>query len=78
MSHNEMDLDRFQRLLWGFAGHRVITVAGRTGILRLLAEKVVELQITDRVSYQTVRRVLKKRFETMAGQTMVHSAGGER
>jgi hypothetical protein len=34
-----MNLDEFQRLLWGFAGHRVITVAGRTGILRLLAEK---------------------------------------
>jgi hypothetical protein len=34
-----MDLDEFQRLLWGFASHRVITVAGRTGILRLLAER---------------------------------------
>jgi hypothetical protein len=34
MSHNEMDLDQFQRLLWGFAGHRVITVAGRTGMTR--------------------------------------------
>ena len=31
------DLDRFQRLLWGFASHRVITVAGRTRILRMLA-----------------------------------------
>ena len=39
MSHTEMDLDQFQRLLWGFAGHRVITVAGRTGILRLLAKR---------------------------------------
>jgi len=39
MSHPEMNLDQFQRLLWGFASHRVITVAGRTGILRLLAEK---------------------------------------
>ncbi len=38
MPHETMDLDQFQRLLWGFAGHRVITVAGRTGILRLLAE----------------------------------------
>ncbi len=28
--------------------------------LRLLAEKIVELQIVDRISYQTVRRVLKK------------------
>ena len=35
--------------------------------LRLLAEKVVELQIVDQVSYQTVRRVLKKHFEALAG-----------
>lgn len=39
MIDGKMNLDEFQRLLWGFAGHRVITVAGRTGILRLLAEK---------------------------------------
>ncbi len=39
MSDERMDLDQFQRLLWGFAGHRVITVAGRTGMLRLLAER---------------------------------------
>jgi len=38
MPNDGMNLDEFQRLLWGFAGHRVITVAGRTGILRLLAE----------------------------------------
>ena len=41
MTPPEMDLDEFQRLLWGFASHRVITVAGRTGILRLLAERSV-------------------------------------
>jgi len=35
--------------------------------LRLLAEKTVELQIVEQVSYQTVRRVLKKRFKTVAG-----------
>ena len=39
MPHDDMNLDQLQRLLWGFAGHRVITVAGRTGVLRLLAEK---------------------------------------
>jgi hypothetical protein len=39
MSRPEMNLDQLQRLLWGFASHRVITVAGRTGILRLLAER---------------------------------------
>lgn len=41
---------------------------GRTRwTLRLLADKLVELEIVERVSYQTVRRVLKKRFETVAG-----------
>ena len=35
--------------------------------LRLLAEKVVELQIVEQVSYQTVRRILKKHFEALAG-----------
>ena len=39
MQPPEMDLDSFQRLLWSFASHRVITVAGRTGILRLLADR---------------------------------------
>ena len=34
---------------------------GRTRwTLRLLADKMVELQVVERVSYQTVRRVLKK------------------
>jgi tRNA A58 N-methylase Trm61 len=41
MSNSDLDLDDFQRLLWGFASHRVITVAGRTGILRLLADRAV-------------------------------------
>ena len=35
--------------------------------LRLLADRLVELQVVERVSYQTVRRVLKKRPETVAG-----------
>ena len=39
MSNEKMNLDEFQRLLWTFASHRIITVAGRTGMLRLLAEK---------------------------------------
>jgi SAM-dependent methyltransferase len=41
MSNEKMNLDEFQRLLWSFSGHRIITVAGRTGMLRLLAEKDV-------------------------------------
>ena len=34
--------------------------------LRLLADKIVQLHVVERVSYQTVRRVLKKRLEAMA------------
>ena len=33
-----LDLDGLQRLLWNFAGQRLITVAGRAGILGLLSE----------------------------------------
>ena len=33
--------------------------------LRLLADKVVELNYIDNVSYETVRRVLKKRNKTL-------------
>jgi transposase len=35
--------------------------------LRLLADKLVELQVVDEISYQTVRRVLKKHHEAVAG-----------
>ena len=35
--------------------------------LRLLADKVVELQIVDSISYETVRSVLKKRLKAMEG-----------
>lgn len=44
---NQLDLDGLQQLLWGFAGHRVITVAGRTGILHALAERAAT---TDEVA----------------------------
>lgn len=38
MTH-QIDLDGLQRLLWNFAGQRVITVAGRAGILDILADR---------------------------------------
>jgi biotin operon repressor len=34
--------------------------------LRLLADKAIELNYTDSISYETVRRVLKKRNKTLA------------
>ena len=38
--------------------------------LRLLADKVVELNYIDSISHETVRRVLKKRNQTLATQGM--------
>jgi transposase len=45
--------------------------------LRLLADKLVELQVVDTISYETVRQVLKKRPQAGAEKTMVYSARGK-
>jgi len=42
--------------------------AGQTRwTLRLLADRLVELHVVEQVSYQTVRRVLKKHIKAVAG-----------
>ena len=41
--------------------------------LRLLADKVVELNYVDSISHETVRRILKKRNQTLATQGMGNS-----
>jgi len=47
--------------------------------LRLLADKLVELEVADNISHEAVRRCLKKkRAETLANATVLHSAGTER
>jgi len=46
--------------------------------LRLLADKVVELNYIDRISHETVRRVLKKRNQALATQRMGNSAKSKR
>jgi len=46
--------------------------------LRLLADRAVELQYIDSVSYETIRRVLKKRNKTLEKARVGHSAGGKR
>ena len=43
--------------------------------LRLLADKVVQLGYADSCSYETVRRLLKKHVETVAGAGMVYPRG---
>ncbi len=44
--------------------------------MQLLADKVVELEIVDCVSDETVRRVLKKRHQTVAEANVVHPCAG--
>ena len=41
--------------------------------LRLLADRVVELQYIDRISHETVRQVLKKRNKALATARLGHS-----
>lgn len=44
--------------------------------LRLLADQVVQLGYADSFSHETVRRLLKKHPETLAGTGVVYSRGG--
>ena len=46
--------------------------------LRLLADRAVELNFIDSVSYETVRRLLKKRNKTLEKARMGHSPGTQR
>jgi hypothetical protein len=79
-----MDLDEFQRLLWAFAGHRVITVAGRTGILRMLAARGVtpdqiaaELDLDPLATGKVVRALSALGVATADGEHY-RAAGGLR
>ncbi len=46
--------------------------------LRLLADRAVELQYIDSISYETIRRLLKKRNKTLEKAGVGHSTGGKR
>jgi transposase len=47
--------------------------------LRLLSEKLVELEVIDSISYECVRqRLEKKRAKTLASQTVLHPTGKKR
>ena len=46
--------------------------------LRLLADKMAELEYVDSISHETVRRVLKKRIKTVEESTMGYSTRAER
>jgi transposase len=42
--------------------------------LHLLADKLVELEVVDSISHETVRKRLKKRTETVANTAILHPA----
>lgn len=42
--------------------------------LRLLADKMVELKYVEKISYETIRRVLKKRIKTLESKGMANPA----
>jgi SAM-dependent methyltransferase len=44
MNRPSLDVDGLQELLWSFAGHRVLTVAARLGILQALAAQAATAQ----------------------------------
>ncbi len=46
--------------------------------LHLLADKLVELEVVDSISYETVRQRLKKRIKTLANTAILHPACSER
>ena len=46
--------------------------------LNLLGERLVELEVVDSISYETVRQTLKKQHQALAEGLLVHSAEGER
>ena len=46
--------------------------------LRLLADRTVELRYVDSISYETIRRVLKKRNETLEKAGVGHSSREQR
>lgn len=45
--------------------------------LRMLADRAVALNYIENISYETVRRVLKKRNKTLEAARVGHSSGGQ-
>jgi len=74
-----------ERLLAGQAEARLIAVAcgqapeGRgKWTMALLADRLVELEVVESVSAETVRRTLKKRTQAASAKVLGYSSGGQR
>ena len=79
--NRKKQLRRRQRILDGEGEARLIAMAcgeppdGRVRwTLRLLADQLVECEIVESISPETVRRVLKKRTQAVAEAELVHPA----
>ena len=77
-------LNRRRRKLDGAGEARLIALTcsqppeGRASwTLRLLADQLVECEIVDSISTETVRQTLKKRTQALAKRVLVHPAGGQ-
>lgn len=85
LERKKQEMPSRARKLDGDAEARLITLAcsaapeGRASwTLRLLADELVALQVVDEISYETVRRVLKKRTEAPFAELLGHPAKTER
>jgi transposase len=74
-----------ERIIDGDGEARLVTLAcsqppqgSAQWTMQLLADKLVELNIVESVSRETVRGVLKKRAEALEGKVLVHSSGEKR
>ncbi|MEX1310698.1 MAG: methyltransferase [Candidatus Sulfomarinibacteraceae bacterium] len=77
-----LDLDGLQRQLWGFAGQRVITVAGRAGILDALADRpatpdaiAIELDLDPLATGKIVRALCAQGLVQADGDSYRLAAG---
>lgn len=73
------------RILDGRGEARLITLACSTPpegrghwTLELLAKRLVQLKVVEDISYETVRRTLKKRTQAAPAGVLVHSAEAQR
>ena len=83
--NRKKQLRRRQKILDGEREARLIAMAcgeppeGRAGwTLKLLADQLVECEIVEIISTETVRQVLKKRTQAVAEAELVHPSRSER
>ena len=81
IKRKKQDKPSRKKVLDGHSEARLIALAcsnppeGRSKwTLRLLADRLVELEIIDSLSHETVRSVLKKRFKAPSKEKLVHSS----